>query len=110
MSTPLASLGPAAQQTVGQHSPSIQEQKLRKAAAEFESILLSSFWKSMKESFTSPEDDSSDPAHETLENFGIEAMSDAVGKAGGLGIGKLILKHLEPQLSAKLQAKEAKSQ
>jgi Rod binding domain-containing protein len=103
-----ASFGPAAPLAVGPQSPSVQEQKLRRAAGEFESILLSSFWKSMKESFASSEDDSSDPAHETLEDWGIQAMSDAVGKAGGLGIGKLIIKHLEPQLAANLQAEEAK--
>ena len=109
MSILTANFGSAALPAAGLHSSSVQEQKLRKAAAEFESILLSSFWKSMKESFTSPEDDSADPAHGTLEDWGIQAMSDAVGKAGGLGIGKLILKHLEPQLAANVQAKEAKS-
>ena len=107
MSAPVVGVGPAALQPVGSRDFSVQEQKLRKAAAEFESILLSSFWKSMKESFANPEDDSSDPAHETLDDWGIQAMSDAVGKAGGLGIGNLILKHLEPQLAAKQQAQEA---
>jgi len=109
VTTFLANLGPAAPQAGGPHSSSVQEQKLRRAAGEFESILLSSFWKSMKESFASSQDDSSDPAHETLEDWGIQAMSDAVGKAGGLGIGKLIIKHLEPQLAANLQAEKAKS-
>jgi Rod binding domain-containing protein len=71
---------------------------LRQAAGEFESILLASLWKSMKGSFASPEDDSSDPAHETLDGLGVQSMCTAVGKAGGLGLGKLILKHLEPML------------
>ena len=104
----IASLNTAAPPIEGLHSSSAQEQKLRKAAGEFESILLSSFWKSMRESFASPEDESSDPAHETLEDWGIQAMSDAVGKAGGLGIGKLILKELEPRLAASLKAEEAR--
>lgn len=108
--TLLTSLSPAALQTSSLHSSSVQEQKLRKAAAEFESILLSSFWKSMKESFASPDDDGSDPAHETLEDWGIQAMTDAVGKAGGLGIGKLILKDLEPQLAANLKSKGGRVQ
>jgi len=108
--TLLASLDPPALQTAGPQSASVQEQKLRKAAAEFESVLLSSFWKSMRESFASPEDDSSDPAHETLEDWGIQAMTDAVGKAGGLGIGRLILKELEPRLAANFMAKEASAQ
>jgi Rod binding domain-containing protein len=73
--------------------------KLRKAAGEFESILLASMWKSMKKSFGDDDsDNSTDPAHGTLEDWGIEVMSDAVGKAGGMGIGNMILKHLEPEV------------
>ena len=77
----------------------VEEAKLRKAAADFESILLSTFWKSMKQSFAGDDDDdSTDPAHDTLEDMGMQAMSSAVGKAGGLGLGKLILKHIAPEL------------
>jgi Rod binding domain-containing protein len=80
----------------------LASQKLQKAAGEFESMLLSSLWKSMKSTFASsddPSDDSDDPGHETLDDMGIQAMSSAVGRAGGLGLGKLILKHLEPMLA-----------
>jgi len=80
--------------------------KLRQAAAEFEGMLLSSLWKSMKSTFATGDDDSADPAHDTLDDMSIQAMSNAVGKAGGLGLGKLILKHLEPML-AKSQAQNA---
>ncbi|HET7108447.1 MAG TPA: hypothetical protein VFI38_16660 [Candidatus Acidoferrum sp.] len=102
-------LGPAAMDapksqaaTAGGAEPSprrlspVQEAKLKKAGAEFESIMLSTFWKSMKSSFADEDEDSTDPAHDTLEDMGIQAMSTAVGKAGGLGLGKLILKHLDP--------------
>lgn len=76
-----------------------EDRKLKKAAGDFESILLASMWKSMKQSFgTSESDSDSDPAHGTLEDWGIEIMSSAVGRAGALGIGNLILKHLEPQI------------
>ncbi len=74
------------------------QRKLRQAAGQFESILLSTLWKSMKSSFEDDDTEFSDPAHGTLDDWGIEAMSSAVGKAGGLGIAKLILKHLEPKL------------
>jgi Rod binding domain-containing protein len=77
-----------------------EARKLRKAAGDFESILLASMWKSMKQSFGSSESDDSGPAHGTLDDWGIEIMSSAVGKAGGLGIGKMILKHLQPQVEA----------
>jgi Rod binding domain-containing protein len=68
--------------------------KLRKAAGEFESMLLANLWKSMKTTFTTEDGDLDDAAHDTLEDWGIQAMSDAVGKNGGLGIARLILKDL----------------
>lgn len=92
-----------AQVTPGLPSGSVdspEARKLSKAAGDFESILLASMWKSMKQSFGTSESDDSDPAHGTLDDWGIEVMSSAVGKAGGLGIGKMILKHLQPQVEA----------
>ncbi len=53
----------------------------------------------MKSSLDSSDDESSDPAHDALADMGIQAMSSAVAKTGGLGIGKLILRHLEPMLA-----------
>jgi Rod binding domain-containing protein len=82
------------------------QQKLQKAAGEFESMLLASMWKSMKQSFGTTED-ASDPAHGTLDDWGIEIMSGAVGKAGGLGIGRLILNHLEPGLKKETKASDS---
>ena len=86
-----------------------QDRKLRRAAAEFEGMLLSSLWKSMKSTFASPDEDSGDPAHDTLSDMSIQAMSSAVGKAGGIGLGKLILKHLEPVLAKSLNQNELPS-
>jgi Rod binding domain-containing protein len=82
--------------------------KLRQAAGEFEAMLLASLWKSMKSTFSS-DDDSDDPAHETLSDMGMQAISGAVGKAGGLGLGKLILKHLEPLLPHSQNGRTASS-
>ena len=73
---------------------SAEEKKLKKAAGDFEAILLDEMWKSAKNSFGTSETDGSDAAHGTLEDWGMEVMSGAVGKAGGLGIGALILRHL----------------
>ena len=97
VAAPLSQLGKSTSNAPFLNSPA--DRKLRRAAGEFESLLLSNLWKSMKSSFAAPDDDSTDPAHDTLENWGIDAMAGAVGKAGGLGLGKLILKHLEPILS-----------
>ena len=81
----------------GQTTLSPQAQQLQKAAAEFEAQLLSSLWKSMKNSFAADED-SSDPASQSLQDWGIDAMSGAVSRAGGMGIGKLIIKDLTEKM------------
>lgn len=65
--------------------------KLRKAATEFESMLLANWWKSMKESGFGP-DDSTDPGHDTLDQLGIQALSSAVASAGGLGIASMLVR------------------
>ena len=85
--------------TAGAVAESPAGKKLRQAAAEFEGMLLSNLWKSMKSTFAESDEDTDDPAHETLSDMGIQAMTGAVGKAGGLGLGKLIIKHLEPLLT-----------
>ena len=100
----ISQIGKSSQSSAVENTP--EGRKLLQAAAQFEGMLLSSLWKSMKSTFAAPDDDSTDPAHDTLDDMSTEAMSNAVGKAGGLGFGKLILKHLEPML-AKSQAQAA---
>jgi Rod binding domain-containing protein len=90
---------PASQPAAAAKINPITDGKLRKAAAEFEGQLLSALWKSMKTSFADSDDDSDDPAGQTLQEYGIDAMSQAVGKAGGLGIGRLIVKQLEAKIA-----------
>jgi Rod binding domain-containing protein len=80
-------------------SSSPEVAKLRKAAGEFESMLLQSLWKSMKDTFSNQDDDS-DPTLESYDDWGMQALSNAVGNAGGLGIKNMILRHLEPTLPA----------
>jgi Rod binding domain-containing protein len=71
-----------------------QVRKLKKAAADFEAMLLAKWWSSMKESGLGGEDDSTDPGHDTLDNMGIQAMSSAVASRGGLGIGSMLVRSL----------------
>jgi Rod binding domain-containing protein len=78
------------------YSPELS--RLRKAAGEFESILLASLWKSMKETFSDPDEDA-DPTLKSFDDWGIQAMASAVGNSGGIGIKNMILKYLEPTLS-----------
>jgi len=91
---------PMAQAVNSAKAASPQVLKLRKAAGEFESILLESLWKSMKETFSSSEEGDADPTLKSFDDWGIQAMASEVGNSGGLGIKNLILKHLEPTLSA----------
>jgi Rod binding domain-containing protein len=70
--------------------------KLRKAAGEFEAILLESLWKSMKETFRDPGDPGSDPTLEGYDDWAVQAMASQVGNAGGIGIKNMIVKYLEP--------------
>jgi Rod binding domain-containing protein len=82
--------GPASPQSV----------KLRKAAGEFESMLLESLWKSAKDTFTDGSDQDADPITDTFNDFGMHSMALSVGQAGGLGIKNMIIKSLEPKVEA----------
>jgi Rod binding domain-containing protein len=93
---PSATAAARAKQAAIANSPT--GRKLRKAAAEFEAQLLSSLWKSMKATFAASGEDAVDPASQSLEDYGVESMCSAVGKAGGLGVGKLIVRTLESKL------------
>lgn len=69
-----------------------QVAKVRKAAAEFESMLLQNWWGSMKESGFGGDDDSTDPGKDTLDQLGMQAMCAAVAKGGGLGIAAILVR------------------
>jgi Rod binding domain-containing protein len=73
---------------------SSEEKKLRKAATEFEAMLLSSWWSAMKQSGLPGGEDDSDPGRETLDQLGMQAMSAAVAKGGGIGIGNMLVRSL----------------
>jgi Rod binding domain-containing protein len=94
---PNALLAAPSSGSTGSSSPSAA--KLRKAAGEFEAIMLESLWKSMKETFKSPDDENTDPTLESFDDWAIQGMASAVGQSGGLGIKNMILKYLEPRLS-----------
>jgi Rod binding domain-containing protein len=67
--------------------------KLRKAGAEFEASLISSWWSSMKDSGLS-DDDSTDPGKGTLDQLGMQAISAAISSGKGFGIGEMLVKGL----------------
>ncbi len=77
---------------------SLGSAKLRKAAQDFESILIHTWWRSMKESFASSSEVEQDPAHGTLEDLSMQAMSTALAASGGLGIARMLIHAMEPAL------------
>jgi Rod binding domain-containing protein len=77
-----------------------QARKLRMAATEFESMLLSSWWSAMKQSGLPGGEDASDPGKETLDQMGMQAMSAAVANGGGIGIAKMLVHVLLPSTDA----------
>lgn len=95
-STPATSaVGPVDQASTN----SAQRARLEKAAQDFESILLNSLWSSMKEgSLGSDDDTQEDPTGGSLSQFGMQMASGAIAKAGGFGIGKMILDKLAPKI------------
>lgn len=78
----------------GSTADSPEVKKLKKAASEFEAMLLAKWWSSMKQSGLGGDDDSSDPGHDTLDALGMQAMSTAVASRGGLGIGAMLVHSL----------------
>ncbi len=90
---------PVASSAQSAKSASPEAQKLVKAAGEFESMLLESLWKSMKETFTDPNDPDSDATLQSFDDWGMKSMAESVGNAGGLGIKNMIIKYLEPTIS-----------
>jgi len=92
---PIMSAAPAQNQS----ATSPARRKLHQAANEFESMLLTSLWKSFKESSLDDSDsDSDDSTGQTYQDFALQAMASAVASGGGLGIGRIIEKDLSPKL------------
>ncbi len=68
--------------------------KLKKAAQDFEGLLLASLLDEMK-SFSDSLGSESDPGSSSVQGLGISALSSAISKAGGIGLGKMVLQQLE---------------
>jgi Rod binding domain-containing protein len=84
----------------GQLSP--QAQRLQRATAEFEGLLVSELWQDMVKGLDDlTEGDSAGlgAGFDALEGVGFEAMATSMASAGGLGLGRMIYHSLEPALS-----------
>lgn len=90
------------------NSPAQKEQllKIKKAATQFEAMLLQKWWSSMKESGLGKDDDS-DPGEGTLDNMGMQAMSSAVASSGGVGIAAMLVRSLQGELAVENASKSS---
>ena len=78
---------------------SSQESKLHNAAKDFEAILIDSLWSSMKKGSLGGDDQSQDdPIGDSFTDLGMQMASRAIADAGGLGIGKMIVKSLQAKI------------
>jgi Rod binding domain-containing protein len=87
-------------------SMSPTEKKLRKAATEFEAMLLSKWWSAMRDSGLGGSDQT-DPAHDTLDQLGMQALSSAVAGAGGIGLGKILVRDVLSNIARQKVAEKA---
>ena len=74
--------------------------KVRKAAQEFESQLISSWWESMKDSGLPGGEEELDPGQGTLNNLASHAMSSVIAAQGGFGLSDFMVSHLQQQTGA----------
>ena len=91
MSAPV-SLGAA--QTV--RDGAIVASKLRRAASEFEGLLIAQLWNSMQEGLDR-DSQHNDPAMGSFRSLGIEAAANALAARGGLGLGEMMYRALLPK-------------
>lgn len=75
-----------------------QMAQLQKAAQDFEAILINSLWGSMKDGSLGSDDDLQGSSN-SLEQFGMQMVSGALAKAGGLGIAKMIVHALQSKVA-----------
>jgi Rod binding domain-containing protein len=94
-STAIRSLAAA---TAGNQPESPAHKKLRKAAQDFEGILISEMWEKFSESFTGLGGETPLAGSDTMNSLAVQTLSAAIAKSGGLGIGKMLVNALEPAL------------
>jgi Rod binding domain-containing protein len=77
---------------------STENSKIEKSAKDFESILLGSWLQQAEQSFGSlpggDDDADADAGKEQFQGMAMRSLGDAMTAAGGIGIAKLIAKHL----------------
>jgi Rod binding domain-containing protein len=91
----LGNLTSMGQTSISHDADGPAQQKIKKAAQEFEGMLISSLWKSMGEDMKDSSD--TDSINSSFTDMGLQAVSSAMAKSGGIGVGRMLLKALEKQ-------------
>ncbi len=73
--------------------------KLRKAAREFEAILISQMWEQFQSGLSSLAGETQPAGSDTLNSLAIQAMSMGLARRGGLGIAQMIVRQLTPGIN-----------
>jgi Rod binding domain-containing protein len=90
-SMPLPAANPPAAKALG---------KSEKAARDFEAVLLTPVLDALQKTFAGDPDDKT-PGASDYRMMGTQALAQAIAAQGGIGIARLILRHLEaPKVSA----------
>ena len=77
----------------------LAHKKLRKAAQDFEGILISQLLGDFKVGSSSLTGDAPLAGSDTLNSLAIQTLSTALASRGGLGIGQMLVHQLEPSLN-----------
>jgi len=85
--------------SAGRAPETLAHKKLRKAAQDFEGILISQLWGEFQTGFSSLTGDAPLAGSDTLNSLAIQTLSAALASRGGLGIGKMLVHQLEPSLN-----------
>jgi Rod binding domain-containing protein len=70
--------------------------KNEKAARDFEALLLTPVLDALQKTFAGDSEDSKSPGASDYRALGTQALAQSIADRGGIGIGKLILRHLQP--------------
>jgi Rod binding domain-containing protein len=70
--------------------------KNEKAARDFEAVLLTPVLDALQKAFAGDSEDSKTPGASDYRAMGTQALAQSMAERGGIGIGQLILRHLQP--------------
>jgi len=70
--------------------------KNQKAARDFEAMLLTPVLDSLQKTFAGDAEDTKTPGASDYRAMATQALAQSIAARGGIGIAKLILRHLQP--------------